>query len=334
VKSKEKNPLVALGGLSVTAAMAWISYSKLLVPHNLPLPPAVSGERHEFTGRTGRLSYYVAGEAAQHAAPLLLIHSINAAGSAYEVRPLFEHYKTHRRVYALDLPGFGFSERSDRQYTPRLYTDAILDMLEQIARDVGSTPVDTLALSLSAEFLARAAADAPERFRSLALVTPTGFRRNQERYAEIGATMGNPFVRNLFDLPLWSRPFFDLLTSKPSIRFFLAQTFGAYDPIPPELVEYAYLTTHQPGAQHAPYAFVSGLLFSTDIGHIYDALKLPVWLAYGTRGAFSDFQNLKNVQVAENWSTQAFGTGALPHFEQLEAVTTTYDAFLTKIAGA
>jgi pimeloyl-ACP methyl ester carboxylesterase len=333
VKGKEKNPLVALGGLSMTAAMAWISYSKLLVPHNLPLPPAVSGERHEFTGRAGRLSYYVAGETGQ-AAPLLLIHSINAAGSAYEVRPLFEHYKTHRRVYALDLPGFGFSERSDRQYTPRLYTDAILDMLEQIARDVGPTPVDTLALSLSAEFLARAAIDAPERCRSLALVTPTGFRRSQERYAEIGATLGNSFVRDLFDLPLWSRPFYDLLTSKPSIRFFLAQTFGAYEPIPTELVEYDYLTTHQPGAQHAPYAFVSGLLFSADIGRIYDALQLPVWLAYGTRGAFSNFQDLKNVQVGENWSIQAFGTGALPHFEQLEAVTTAYDGFLARITGA
>ena len=36
-------------------------------------------------GRAG-LSYYVAGAGA----PMLLVHSINAAGSAYEVKPIFE----------------------------------------------------------------------------------------------------------------------------------------------------------------------------------------------------------------------------------------------------
>lgn len=329
MKEKTKNPLLTVGGLSVTAAMAWISYSNLLIPHNLPLPPAVSGQQGSINGRAGQLNYYVAGEATG-GAPLLLIHSINAAGSAYEVGPLFEHYKTSRRVYAIDLPGFGFSDRSDRRYTPRLYTDAILDMLDEIARDYGSQPVDALALSLSAEFLARAANDVPERFRSVALITPTGFSRGQERYADPGSTMGNPLVRDIFALPPWSRPFYDLLTSKPSIRFFLAQTFGAYDPIPPAMVEYDYLTTHQPGAQYAPYAFVSGLLFSTDVGRVYDGLTMPVWLAYGTRGAFSNFQALKQVQMGENWTIQSFGTGALPHFEQLESFVTAYDAFLAK----
>jgi pimeloyl-ACP methyl ester carboxylesterase len=49
--------------------------------------------------------------------PLLLIHSVNAAASAYEVRPLFDHYRGRRPVYALDLPGFGQSDRSDRLYS-------------------------------------------------------------------------------------------------------------------------------------------------------------------------------------------------------------------------
>ncbi len=68
-----------------------------------------------------RLSYYVAG----NGPPLLLVHSINAAASAYEVRPIFERMVATNRVYAVDLPGFGFSDRSKREYTPRLYTDAI-----------------------------------------------------------------------------------------------------------------------------------------------------------------------------------------------------------------
>ena len=61
---------------------------------------------------------------------MLLVHSVNAAGSACEMRPLFERHRAHRAVYALDLPGFGFSERSGLPYSPRLMTDAVLAMLD------------------------------------------------------------------------------------------------------------------------------------------------------------------------------------------------------------
>ncbi len=155
-------------------------------------------ERHELAGRAGRLSYYAAGEGV----PLLLVHSINAAASAYEVRPLFEHYRATRRVYALDLPGFGFSDRSPRNYTPRIYTDAIIDLLDAISQDAGSAPVDALGLSLGSEFLARAASEQPDRFRSLALVTPTGLRHNDRFYGPPGSTRGKPAVRTFFDLAL------------------------------------------------------------------------------------------------------------------------------------
>ena len=44
-------------------------------------------ERRELNGRAGRLELLCG----RLGPPLLLIHSINAAGSAYEVRPIFEH---------------------------------------------------------------------------------------------------------------------------------------------------------------------------------------------------------------------------------------------------
>eukprot|EP01035_Chromulina_nebulosa_P063456 gene63456-86799_t len=64
------------------------------------LPAPVSGQRYEIASAVGRLTYYSASpEAASALPPLLLIHSINAAGSAYEVRPLYEHYRQIRAVY-------------------------------------------------------------------------------------------------------------------------------------------------------------------------------------------------------------------------------------------
>ena len=75
----------------------------------LPAPAAeavLPGERFEFDG----ISCYTQGSGA----PLLLVHSINAAGSAAEVRPLYERYRARRTVFAIDLPGYGHSLRSDR----------------------------------------------------------------------------------------------------------------------------------------------------------------------------------------------------------------------------
>ena len=312
----------------VAAALGGIAYSRLFVPHDLPLPPALPGERRELLGRAGRLSYYVAGSGA----PLLLVHSINAAASAYEVRPLFEHFQASRRVYALDLPGFGFSDRSPRDYTVRLYTDALLDMLEEIARDVGPTLVDAAAVSLGCELLARAASERPDRFRSLALITPTGLRHGERLDGPAGSTRGTPAVRALFGFPLWSRPFFDLLNSRASQRYFLKQTFGSYAAIDAGLLEYDYLTAHQPDAQHAPYAFVSGMLFSADISRVYESLDLPVWLAYGTRGEFSDVDS-SQVRDRANWTPQAFETGGLPYFEEPEQFCAAYEGFLQGAAG-
>jgi pimeloyl-ACP methyl ester carboxylesterase len=315
--------LGAAVGVPVAAALAGIVYSRLFVPHDLPLPPALTGERREHIGRAGRLSYYVAGAGA----PLLLIHSINAAASAYEMRPLFDHYCATRRVYALDLPGFGFSDRSPRDYTPRLYTDAIIDMLDVIVQDAGPAPVDAVGLSLGSEFLARAASEHAERFRTLALVTPTGLRRGEQFYGPAGSTREIPAVRAFFTFPLWSQPFFDLLNSRASQRYFLKQTFGSYEVLDQGLLDYDYLAAHQPDAQHAPYAFLSGELFSADISRVYESLAMPVWLAYGTRGEFSNV-DAGRVEGLANWTSQAFAAGGIPYFEQPGPFIAAYDAFL------
>jgi pimeloyl-ACP methyl ester carboxylesterase len=290
------------------------------------LPPAIPAERREIEGRSGRLAYYVAGRGP----PLLLVHSINAAGSAREVRPAFEHAMHSRRVYAPDLPGYGFSDRSPRRYDVALFCDAIRDMLRVIAGEHGRQPVDALGLSLSAEFLARVAADEPSRFRSLTLVTPTGFRRGSDRMrAPAGTSREVPGLHATLTFPLWRGALFGALVSRASIRYFLERTFGS-KAVDDDLVDYAWRTTHQPGAQHAPYAFLSGRLFSADIRSVYERLELPVWLAHGTRGDFSDFSAADWLRARPNWTVQPFETGALVYFELPAQFFERWDAFLSR----
>jgi pimeloyl-ACP methyl ester carboxylesterase len=298
------------------------------ISQRLNLPPAVTGHRQEIQSRAGLLSYYCAGSR-DGAEPLLLIHSINAAGSAYEVRPLYEYYKASRVVYALELPGFGFSERSDRDYSPRLMTDAVHAMVAEIRLLHGDVPIDVLAISLSAEFLARAALEATNTFRSIALISPTGFNLDTPEQAPSGSTRAMPKLRKI--LSFLGNSIFSLLTSKASIRYFLRKTWGSKE-IDEGLVEYDYLTTHQPGAQYAPYAFVSGFLFSRDIQSIYRSLDLPVWMGHGVRGDFTDYTKAPSFARRPNWTIKVFPTGALPHFEVLEQVTRSYDVFLAGVS--
>jgi len=290
----------------------------------MSLPAALSGDRREIAGRAGKLSYYVAGQGA----PLLLIHSINAAGSAYEVKPVYERLRVQRRVYAVDLPGFGFSDRSDRRYDIRLFVDAVHDMLDLIAREEGGTPLDVMAVSLASEFAARACSEAPHRFRSLALVTPTGFSRGAGKLrGEPGASREIPGMYGFFTFPLWTQAVYDLLVSRRSIRYFLQRTYGSKE-IDEGMLEYDYLTTHQPGARHAPYAFVSGRLFSRDIRSVYEKLDLPIWVPHATRGDFRDFSEADWARARPNWTFQPFDSGALPHFEHSGRFLEAYERFL------
>ena len=315
--------------LPLGTAAGFLGGRFLRPPRHLPLPPALQGEMGRLHIPFGELAYYKAGPS--EGPPLLLIHSINAAANSYEVKPLFDHYAQERPVYALDLPGFGFSDRRDRIYTPRLMIDAIIAMVEDIRRRHGAFPIDVIALSVTSEFLARAATDHPIYFRSIGLVSPSGFESKRDREGEPSATFGMPAVRDVVSFPLWGRTLFDGLISKPSMRFFLEKTWGSKD-IDEGLFRYDYASAHQPGAEYAPFSFISGFLFCRDALTVYKELGLPVWMTHGIRGDFVDFGRKKEVQGKPNWTIEVFRTGAMSHFERLHEVAASYDAFLARVA--
>lgn len=293
------------------------------------LPPAIpEAELFESSRRAGRLTYYAS---RGRGPPVLLVHSINAAGSAYEVKPIFERLAGDYRVLAPDLPGFGLSDRSERRYDIRLYVDAIHDALDELMERAGDQPVIAVALSLSAEFLARAVTERPERFERIVLVTPTGLDKRSADRRSPGETKEVPGLGAFLKVPLVGQPLFDLLTKKRSIRYFMRRTYGRRE-VDEDLVEYDYQTARQPGARHAPLAFVSGRLFADDVRLLYESLELPVYVPHGTRGDFGDFSGADWTRDRDNWTLQALDSGALPHFEVPEPFFAGLEAFLAERA--
>jgi pimeloyl-ACP methyl ester carboxylesterase len=289
------------------------------------LPPALEAESLRFDG----LHCYVAG----NGPPLVLVHSINAASSAAEVRPLFERLRATRTVFAPDLPGFGLSERTDRNYTPRLMTDALHALAQQVRQRCGAVPIDALAASLGCEFLARAAAEQPATWGRLALVSPTGLAGLTPRRGPPGSTRGMPWLHAVLSARPWAEALYRGLTKPSVIRYFLKRTWGGPH-IDEALWAYDVLTARQPGAHYAPLHFLSGGLFSKDIHAVYDTLTQPVWMSHGVRGDFTDFRGKSLLHDRGNWTRTAFQTGALPYFELPSEFLREFEAFLDADAPA
>ena len=292
------------------------------------LPPAVAGHRIEIQTTAGMVSFYQSNPV-QNAKepPLLLVHSVNAAASAAEVAPLYDHYSQQRPTYAIDLPGYGFSDRSNRPYTIRLMTDAVLAVLERIRSQHGGSAVDVVGVSLSCEYVARVASESPAAVRRIVLVSPTGFSGNKRFYGPAGSSRGIAWFYRLASNPAWSSGLFNLLVRPGVVRYFLQRTFGRKQ-VDVALWRYCVLTAQQPGARHAPLYFLSAYLFAADINTLYEKLACPVWVSMATRGDFTDYRGRSTVEQRANWQFELTEGGALPYFEDLAGFTAKLDRFL------
>lgn len=322
-KSKGQKSGLPFAGWAAIAAGGWILYSHFGINHRVPLPEAIPANRESFFSKSaGRVSYY--SELSGSGRPVVLVHSINAAASAYEVSPLFLYFRGQRPVYALDLPGFGFSERADRIYTPRLYEEALVDFISSQVKQ----PADVIALSLSGEFASRSALSHPEWFNSLTLISPTGL--GEKFLPKNNPVLNLPFghiAHALLTLPLWSRPLFDLLVTRTSIELFLKMSFVGH--VPSGLVEYAYASSHQPGAEHAPLYFVTGKLFTPQVRtQVYERLKVPVLVIYD-RDPYTSFERLPDVLLKNPFwqAVRIVPSRGLPHFERLADTVEVIEGF-------
>jgi len=306
---------------------------RLLTRRQVALEPALLADRHEIaTADAGIISYYA--DTSAGGPPVVLLHGIHAAASAYEMRPLFEALRKHRSVFALELPGFGFSERSSRAYTPTTYVHAVEHLLRNVSI---REPADVIALSLSCEYAAKVAVEMPELVRSLVLISPTGFSADDEagRLERFARRKKSPLPSALAD-SVPGRLFYELLVSKLSLRYFLRRSFESG--VDRGLLNYAFETSHQPGAWRAPLAFVAGRLFpSGSPRNIYAHVRAPVLVLYDhdahtSFGALPEFEdehkNFSSLRVPH--------TRGLPQFEApkqtLEALQRFYEGLDTRRA--
>ncbi|TQQ83457.1 alpha/beta hydrolase [Halonotius terrestris] len=272
----------ALGGGALAAVNRWLRSTAT------DLPPALDGEQHTYRWRGMDIAYTTAGDPENP--PLVMLHGINAAGSSGEFREVFGDLAADYHVIAPDLPGFGRSDRPPLRYSATLYEEFVADFLAEYDEP------SVVASSLSAAYVLGALeTDNDADVSELLLICPT---------AIAGPDPPKEWLRELFRLPLLGTGLFNLIASKPSIRYFNAD-HGYYDidNVADEWLDYEWQTTHQPNARFAPASFISGYLNADrDLAELIATLDVPTTILWGREAditPLSDGRELANEADAD-----------------------------------
>mgnify|MGYP002762874268 FL=1 len=278
-----------------------------------PLSPALDGTQRTFEWNGIDVQYAEAGDPGDP--DLVLLPGINAAGSNGEYRAVFDELSGDYHVVSPDLPGFGTSERPPLRYSASLYTEFVRDFLARF-----DSPA-VVASSLTAAYLLDVADDL--NLSDLVLICPT----------ERGGPDRIPALRELLRAPVVGEALFNLLTSKPSIRYFNAD-HGYYNPdrVTDEWIDYEWRTAHQPNARYAPASFISGFLNSdVDLEAALRDVDAPVTLLWGREADIVPLRRGRDLaEAADRRLVVVDDAKLLPHVEFPEQVLSVLDDVLER----
>ena len=249
----------AVGAVGATAAA-----NRLVASRAGELDPFLKGEHGTYRWRGFDVAYTEAGDPEDP--DLLLFHGINAAASSHEFHTVFGDLAEEYHVIAPDLPGFGGSDRPPLLYSASLYETFVADAIA----DLAETPV-VVGSSLTGSYVATAAREAD--IERLVLVCPTDTSMGGRR----------TWLRSLVRSPVLGEAVYNLIVSKPSLRHF-HEDHGYYDmdKLTDEVVDYEWMSGHQPGARFAPASFISGFLDpEADLGETLADVDAETTLVWG-----------------------------------------------------
>jgi pimeloyl-ACP methyl ester carboxylesterase len=296
---KVRNVLLAAAGTLGGTALA----NRLLRRRGAEFEPFLDADHGTYRWRGFDVQYAELGDPEDQ--DVLLFHGINAAAANHEFDTVADLLADEYHVIVPDLPGFGHSDRPPLLYSTTLYETFVEDAITELSDDA---PI-VVGSSLTGAYVAQAARATP--VESLLLICPTD------------TTMGGGqlWLRALLRSPVIGQGLFNLIASKPSIRYFNAD-HGYYDAanMTDDIVDYEWLTAHQPGARFAPASFVSGFLDpDTDLEETLGAVDAPVTLVWGRNADISPLSQGRALAESAETGLVVFDKAKLlPHVEHPE----------------
>lgn len=298
-----------------------ISIPSLAIPKAMPISPKI------WHWRGFDVNYAVQGDGD----PLLLIHGFGASIGHWRknIPALVEQ---GYRVYALDLLGFGASEKPNLDYSLELWQGLIQDFwtthIQQPMVVVGNSIGALLSLMLLA--------DAPELTRGGILLNVAGGlnHRPEELNAPLRIVMGT-FVR-VVNNPIVGPLLFNQVRQRSRIRNTLKQIYGNHAAITDELVEILYQPSCDRGAQKV-FASILTAPPGPRIQDLLPRIQHPLLVLWGEADPWTP---IKGSQIFQDAATRIPvqvvpipATGHCPHDERPEHVNPIMVDWLAQLKG-
>jgi pimeloyl-ACP methyl ester carboxylesterase len=258
-----------LGAFVLTLRYALRPSAKPKLPD--AISPAIFATRILYTSR-GQMVYHESGQGG----PLVFLHGVYVGASSYEWSKVYPHFAGTHQVLAVDLLGFGESERPDALLSA---ADHVRALVEFIRAKSGGERASIVASGLGAGFATILAAQHPEMVQRLILAMPVG-------EVAFGRQRLPTRYRVFSRVPLFNRGFYRrYLSTRIQIRAWLKNS-GFVDPekITEETVEVLTNCAQQFGADRAILQWMSGR-FDLDLEKRLAELSQPVTLIWGENAA-------------------------------------------------
>ena len=163
----------AAGAVVAVGAVGALRYF-VRPPTKERIPETISPERfatRAFQTSRGQMFYHEGGSGA--GPTLIFIHNVGVGASAYQWSKVYPAFADNHRVVAVDLLGFGESERPKAKLTAHDYAESLAEFVGGVCGDDAQRPV-IVARGLGAGFAALMAALNPELVGQLLLWMPAG----------------------------------------------------------------------------------------------------------------------------------------------------------------
>jgi pimeloyl-ACP methyl ester carboxylesterase len=238
---------------------------------------------------------------------LLFLHSFGVGASSEEYR---SNLLTAFASYRLDFLGWGRSDRPSIEYGPDLYTDLVLDFIQQIIQQ----PVWVIGSSIGAGIALQAVSRNPSLFQGVILIGPQG--GNTISQANDAMKQGLNF---LLDTPVGTL-LQGLVTSRQGISLFVRNRLYSATYPPSELdqeIARHGRNAQQPGAAYSLKPFLNGTLCTLileDLRAVPSAI--PVLCLWGKDNLLNPIQNAqKFLSVRPDMPLVPLKGAFYPHIE-------------------
>ncbi|MBE7212210.1 MAG: alpha/beta hydrolase [Gluconacetobacter diazotrophicus] len=237
------------------------------------IPETISPQRfatRAFQTSRGQMFYHEGGAGAGPA--LVFIHNVGVGASAYQWSKVYPAFADNHRVIAVDLLGFGESERPLAKLTAHDYAESLAEFVGGVCGDDPQRPV-IIARGLGAGFVALMAAEHPDLAARLLLWMPSG-RANVPLWLNLASRVPN----------LKRYVYRNKLARRATIRARFEAPGAFVDPgaVTQESVDMHAICAQQDQADYAIYRLFQGKM-SFDLDARFRNLAVPTTLLWPAR---------------------------------------------------